>query len=409
LENRRKRFLEIINRQGIKIMSDTLKIKLIKAKDLHLFALDYAKTKDPEAIDVISIQRALAQSNNPLADENDIGLMLAYVDGKCVGYQGIMPGCLYIDGRTEKILWPTTVFISAEYRGRSIHSRLISEALSLNKPLVITGMGQMSAPIVLHLGFKPMNKAEYLEVDFRKLSVAPIRVSDKILNRLFSFFRGKAASQKDSSNLLYSGLKAVAYSVMVGKRIRSILDDIDYSEVNAIDESMESRILPKDGTFYHSLSWINWMLKYKWVLSKNEAKEAPSNYFFSNIRDEFHYIAIEINSFKNQECNSFLILSVSRDKGTVKMKVLDYIHENEWNGSIVSALVMRYAKNYHADIIEASKELIGYFNLGFFGRRLISLKDTLFVYSIPNRNSGINEEEFINVTPRFFDGDIAFV
>ena len=84
-----------------------LRIETIRAKDLEAFFFDYVKQASSQQISPISQYRAISQSKNPYADENDAGLLVAYSGDLCVGYQGVLPGILRTPSGNHKIYWCT--------------------------------------------------------------------------------------------------------------------------------------------------------------------------------------------------------------------------------------------------------------------------------------------------------------
>ncbi|MFC1829598.1 GNAT family N-acetyltransferase, partial [Thermodesulfobacteriota bacterium] len=57
---------------------------------------------------------------------------MAYQGNDCVGYHGLLPGMLLIDGQLSKVYWATAFFVSPEIRGKGVGKRLLGEIKKLN-------------------------------------------------------------------------------------------------------------------------------------------------------------------------------------------------------------------------------------------------------------------------------------
>ena len=69
-----------------------VEIRAVKVRDLDTFARETLAALRPGEVVPISPSRARAQTRNPNADPEDIGLLVAYQDGRCLGSLGLVPG-----------------------------------------------------------------------------------------------------------------------------------------------------------------------------------------------------------------------------------------------------------------------------------------------------------------------------
>ncbi|MDT8402400.1 MAG: hypothetical protein RQ743_11950 [Bacteroidales bacterium] len=150
------------------------------------------------------------------------------------------------------------------------------------------------------------------------------------------------------------------------------------------------------------------MLKYKWVLSREEAGHIDTNYYFSDSRDHFSYILIKIVGSGGKNKDGFFIFSLSRNKGYVRIKLLDHTNDDDIVGKQIAVLTLRYAQRFLADSIEIPSDIEKYFNLGIFTNKLINNRVGRFLYSM-NDISSQTVKSFQKITTRYYDGDIAFV
>jgi hypothetical protein len=382
-------------------------IEKIRAKDLYQYAIAYYARKDSEDLDFISKQRALSHSCNPLAKEDDIGMIVANIKGKCVGYLGMIPGIARMGDKDVEIYWLSCMFISSAARGKSISKILVDTALETHKPLFITGMSSMAEPIFIHLGFKYLHKSEFTELHFPGLRILPVRIAERILRRVLFFKYKKGTAGEFADGILYRLQKKQAYHRLMKKNLTGV-SGMTFAETVALDESFRDKIEIPEYGFPRSLDVINWMLKYRWVLRRDEAEDYNLNYYFSNVRDDYQYKTIKITSAETGKEEGFVIFSISKDKGTLRMRVLDHFIEGEAAGRQVAAILLGYGQSLMADSIEVTNDLIQYFRLGNYGRRLLSSREWRFVYLLEDMNSE-QVKDIEKIQGRPFDGDIPFV
>ena len=103
---------------------DKISIEKIKCKEIYNFARNALGQPSYQAAAPISLRRALSQSNNPYSRPDDTALLVALQDGRCVGYQGILPGLLCHNGEFKRVHWSTAFFVSADYRGKGVAGHL---------------------------------------------------------------------------------------------------------------------------------------------------------------------------------------------------------------------------------------------------------------------------------------------
>ena len=133
-------------------MSDNaLRIETVLAKDLYTFFCDYVAHAEGQQISPISKSRALSQSRNPCAAEDDVGLLVAYVGKQCVGYQGVLPGRLRTRDGISKVYWGTASYVLPEFRKRLVAVHLIRKLIALKKDIIVTYFNKPLADLFLGL------------------------------------------------------------------------------------------------------------------------------------------------------------------------------------------------------------------------------------------------------------------
>lgn len=384
--------------------NEKIHFEKIKVKNLAEFVKKYNKNKTLNDVAVISDQRALAHSLNPLADENDIGLILAYKGNNCVGYLGIIPGLAEIRNSFVKIYFPSSWLVSDEVRGQSVGSSLMKEALKLGKILICTGMNNTSESTLVNIGFEWMNSLHYWQINFEKLNNRLFRILDKSLIK-----RKNPTVQLIQAN--HPRLSKV-YKSKIYKQIldvfESSLDSVYYKESKYIDFEIKKFNLD-NYKFSRSKEIINWMLKYPWINSReNVENENNTGYFFSDVRELFSYIPIEIYSKGTKNKVGYLILSVSKEKDKTTLKLLDHELEIQNKYNILLGLIIKYALSYNADRVEFPDPIAQLLlSHKIVPSHLLKQKERKYLY-FANDMSSRSALAMKNISPEYCDGDLPF-
>ncbi len=172
-------------------MSDKkIRIERIKVKDLHEFACrTVSRTKENDVIPITK-HRALAHTNNPYADENDIGLLVAYIGNQCIGYLGLMPGLLKEGDKFSKVHWFSTWFVPPEFRKTSVGLLLMMNALSLKYDLIATGISNETERICRGLGFHELGPLDYYVINVDRMNF--LALTFRLLRNILSKIRIKS-------------------------------------------------------------------------------------------------------------------------------------------------------------------------------------------------------------------------
>jgi GNAT superfamily N-acetyltransferase len=296
------------------LTSDRINIKKIKLKQLDEFArrcLD-----DPAFAEVapISILRAKSQSENPQAEPDDLALLVALHENRCVGYHGLLPGLIINKGSVSKIYWLVTFYLAAPFRGKGYGKRLVNEIQNTKVDLVTTGITAAAAGVYRGEGFRQLGDLSYCQ-----LRAENSEVLSAALQNLKS--RVKQFTSKPVSQLAQEFATALA-------RRESII------------------------SFQRDLRTVNWMIGNPWVISRPDARADVSQYYFSRVRDLFEFVALEIFAPDKIARKGYLVLSISRNKSKTAIKMLDYNFYDSKDLSIAAYLALKYAKEYRADRLE---------------------------------------------------------
>jgi GNAT superfamily N-acetyltransferase len=358
-----------------------IRIEEIKLKDLNDFADPLFSRSDAEYILPISPQRVLAHTHNPCARPDDIVLLVAFIGNECIGYHGLLPGLLKHDDNLARVFWATTFYVSEAHRGQRIGKLLIERIKSLDIDFAVTGMTRAAEKTYLHAGLKTLDPIVFYQLQIKK-------------GAGFKFF--------------YRILKRFLYRRWLNRQVGDF-EEFRYTRVDQINRELKSIKASAGDTpaFYRDIEWVNWMLNYPWVVSKDAVEKYRENYHFAGVRDVFNYIALEIYSKRDNAFKGFLVLSVSRKKDNTVLKILDYHMPDSKAFKIICILSLKFAARYLADRIDIPSEFVNGFQNLFFHTYLLDPKKRLYVYHPKNATSPLAACAD-NIDLNYCDGDTAF-
>lgn len=390
---------------------EQIRIERIKIRNLVDFANQTISSTKVNQLIPITMQRAAAHVNNPYADGDDVGLLVAYYANVCVGYFGIMPILLKHGEQFSKVHWFSTWLVSPKFRGRSIGSLLLKDALSMNLDYVIVGSGPARKvckrfgfrefePLVYYAldmgGMKRMNPTTWLFRFFRKiLAIAGVKINvHNFLTRGFE-------------RLVTPVSKRVFYSLF-GRTLVRRLKDINYQEVNQVcDSKYDSDLNLPDIAFYRGVKIINWMIKYPWVVEPGQSPTEHLDYYFSDVRNIFRNIALEVYSSDQKIFKGFVVMSISKIGDRMVLKVLDFDFINRSDEEYVLPLALKYGSKFLADIIELPKIAVMNVHGSFSGNFLLHEKKRIYQCYTRDENSPLGRY-WQDIELNYCDGDMAF-
>lgn len=386
--------------------------KHIRVKELQDFAERVIAEAQPGDFIPITMQRAVAHAHNPYAAKNDVALLVA-IDGddEIVGYFGILPLLLRRGQEYFKVHWFTTWSVSAKVRGRGVGSRLMAEALSLNQDYLIvgsvharrvcrkygfwerqpldyvwldsTGMGHLNPLVWLRRGYRKFWHLLGVEKEIRIHTPLTDRLDSLLAPVLKPFF--------------YAWLAATQAQVLAGIRFR----EVDQLRGEPPTCPHRPRV-----ELHRGVDAVNWMLTYPWVLESGQSLTEEMNYYFSDARPLFRFIALEVYS-PEDEYKGFVVFSVTRKKDQVMLKTLDYRFTNPSENRYALALAIHYGRQYQADTIELPAEVAAHLRSSLLGRLLLHRKQRIYQAMPKDEDSPLAqawEEMKLNLS----DGDMAF-
>jgi len=388
-----------------------VRIEKIKVKDLYQFACEVSNKLSEGDVVPITKQRALAYANNPYADSDDIGLLVAYIKNRCIGYLGIMPGLLKINARFLKVYWFSTFFVATQLRQRGLGSILVKEAFSLNYDFLATSMSKFSKRVFIRSGMQEFGPLEYYTIDFRLSNPFGLlfRLFRQVLRKLEleSHIINSLIMQTDRYYLPF--IKNICYW-FIARSLKTMDDarDYHYEEMNKLKEEDLDKIQNNRPAveFYRGIDAINWMLEYKWTKKTAEAEPLDYRYLFCELRDIFSFYSLKVYSADRKDYKGFMVLSFSSKSSHSVLKVLDFNISDDAS-KFASYLVLKYASIHRASCIELPNSFFLHTrNLLFLRPLSIKKRRPYLIYPKVKESELINRYKEISLS--YCDGDSAF-
>ena len=388
----------------------SIKIEKIKLKNLDAFAQDALGQAAYRKVAPISLLRSAAQSANPYGRPDDVALLIAHADNECIGYQGLLPGLICNKGALSRVHWSTAFYVAPEYRGQGVAARLLNEVKNLNIDFPVTRMTDSAVRAYEKSGFKELGHLTYYQLRVEKIHKLDFiqKEADAFTPHEWSGSRGSDRHPDFRDAKLYQHCQKVFYQrLMADISIDESL--IAYSAVDQYGHEANWVIpLPQDfRRFHRGVEAVNWMLKFRWVVSSDENGQTAGSYYFSTSRDLFKYVALEFYSADRKIYKGFATLSVSSKKGKTRVKILDFAFKDTGDRFLAGYFGLKVAQKYLADRLEFPELLFDYFHETPLLQPLIKKQERLYVY-YPKKNGSPLEECRGDIVLDYCDADTAF-
>ena len=391
---------------------EQIKIEKIRLKEIDHFARQVRNQPPYQTGVPISRRRALSQINNPYGRPDDVALLVALHGGKCVGYQGLLPGLFSHDNELKRIHWSTAFFVSADYRGAGVAGRLLAEIKKLNIDFPVTRMTEGARQAYLKAGFKElghltyyqlrMEKVRKLDAIFEEAEASPaLKPNPEEISTLDS-------DARRNEDALYQRLKKIFYGrlLTVLEPKQRAFENQAVAQIGTQAQQMIRRQL-NNPRFFRGIEAVNWMLKYRWLISAAHEKAEAQPYYFSLVSELFDYVALEIYSTDKKVFKGFLILSVSVKKGRTWVKILDFAFKDPHDSDLAAYFALVYARKFSADRLEFPASVSDYFEHNAFLQPLIKKQQRLYLF-YPKKQGSAFEGCVGNIRLDYCDADTTF-
>jgi hypothetical protein len=285
---------------------EKVRVEVIHYRDLDKLA--QMATGEVRNGEVVPINRTRSRCIllNPTMDLNDPALFLVRIEGKIVGFFGVLPSIVRVNGIDKKIFFATTAEIADEWRGTSLSAKLMETGSQVAKPLVSVGNSKGATKVFRSIGYREYKKKVGQRVRWHLLSVANLQrlVMEKI--RLSKNDRMPAVFPRQVIQLALRIVKRGPYR---------------WQTITKLEPDAKNLIKNKKGNFfYRSPETIEWMLNFPWFPADPPAIGAELKYRFQPKEQKVEYRIFEVTSLKDANLRAGVIFSiVHRAEPVIKM------------------------------------------------------------------------------------------
>lgn len=358
----------------------------------------------------ITKHRAEAMAANPFADPDDVGMVVAYWEGKLVGYFGIMPIMLKCGSAFSKAHWFTTWNVSPLVRGRGLGSMLMRESLKLGLDFMI--VGSRPARIVSEkFGFKQLKALKIALIDFSSLwRYNPFSLVLRGFRKIMYITLGKEIDILKATRRFERGfhfilgwlVKGIFYSIVLN-RYQEVLKSFRVEQVERVREEEHETLINSEGVrFYRGPKIINWMLSKPWVVRTGESDSEELDFYFSDARLIFENLAFEV--FSSNTYQGFIVFQFTKIRNLKVLKVLDMgLLNHEW----ILPLALQLGKTKGADRIEMNLSYAEEFASSTAARLIIRNHERIYQCHPRSEDSPLGMC-WREIELDYTDGDLAF-
>jgi len=393
------------------VKAGRVRIETIKVKDLYKVACEKHATRKPGEIVVLPKRRALSYSLNPYASDEDIGMLLAYIDDICIGFLGIMPGMLRHGDRLRKVHWLSTWYVAPEPQNTGAGALLMRRALSLQYDLMVTGTNPQADALYRRINFEELRPLKYrtLFVDMFNFPGFVFSMVCKFLERRgrrITFVRPAWLTSRKC--FIYPFCKRFFYAfISIGHRrlARSVVVEEKFSLEEEAADMLEQR--GKEApVFYRGREIINWMLQYPWVSSAKQ--ESTPGYYFADYRPLFKQILVNLRTIDSGNVVGTVLCSVSAEDELVKLTVQDFNFNRPEDLRLLMVVALRLAAKNQADRLILPEECASHLPK-FSPLRLLLIRRQRTYFAHSKRTKSVLLRSVLDrLNLQLSDGDCAF-
>ncbi|MFT7251741.1 MAG: hypothetical protein ACI9FW_001484 [Flavobacterium sp.] len=341
----------------------------------------------------ISKHRLYAHYKNPNLEDNDIVLLLSYLNNELVGYMGLFVDKIKIDNTIKKIGWLSTWWVHPKTKGTGIGREILNTMYKENN-------GQIGISQYTPSAKRVYDKSGYFTLLKESIGIKAVLRSNLTFVLPIIFPKTKKLSllinQLDNIINFFVNIKLSLQKIILTKKIKNTsieyLNILDDESLNIINQFNKNDISVKDKAFFEWLKAYNWVQKAPLLNFTNKYK-----YEFSIYDNEFEFSFIKI--IEKDICIGFIVLQ----KRNYVTKVLFTYFDNIINTSIISNIIKLQA------ITQNTREIICY------DKAICNelKKSNLFLYKTKKIKQAIiskefNKTNFDTVRMNFGDGDCSF-
>jgi hypothetical protein len=228
----------------------------------------------------ITKHRALSQIRNPRARPEDVALLVAYDEGRVVGYIGVLPDLVFLDEGTQRIGWLTAWWVDPRPKYAGIGFVLMAKASQFYRGEIGASGFSDDARKVYEASKQFVTIAESVKVrillrsNLRELIPrrAPILEKAKGLIAIFDFLMN-----------IFCGLRLQLWKWRfgIGETLRlEYIAEVDSQTADFIAQLQGREITRR------SAAEMNWIAQHPWVLAAPLGRKGERAFYFSTTARE---------------------------------------------------------------------------------------------------------------------------
>jgi GNAT superfamily N-acetyltransferase len=382
-----------------------IRIEKIAVRELFIFSKNAEANKNRYPVLPINAIRAFAHSKNPAAEDEDIGLIVAYYEDRCIGYLGVLP-CWYKAGeKLSKVCALSTFYVDQAFRGHGAAKLIMEAAIDLGYDLILSGFTPSAEKFYRKnpQWFKPADGTNYINIRFHWLF--PLLILRLVRRRIFSSSSGLFYRLiKNSTQKIDTALSHLIYYFVRPLR-ENWTEELTFRPASQITELQINEPPDSKAHLFRDARIINWMLRYPWI--KEDSKAEP-NYFFSSNREEFKFFSFELYENRTGEKKGYVVLSVSTQNSFSRLKILDSAVVDKKYLKCIFDFALREALKRQA-VLNASDIFWTYSQKNVLLKSLTQnlKRGNFLVFSTKRESVFTNSQHDLRID--FCDGDIPFI
>lgn len=341
----------------------------------------------------ISKHRLYAHYKNPTSSDDDVVLLLAYLNQELVGYMGVFMDQITLDGVAQKIGWLSTWWVHPKTKGTGIGRQILDEMYQINGGKIGISQFTPSAKRVYdksgyftdlkqNLGIKAVLRSNLVFViptlQPRAKKMLPLlRFTDSIVN---GFLNVKLSFQK---NHVKKNLKGISVEY---------LNVIDQDVADIIKKHNKNHISSKGNAFFE------WLKAYHWV------QESPLLSMTNKDKYEFSIYDISFNVYlikilEQGVCVGFVVL---QKRNHVSKLLFAYYDDTQHSKLVANVIKLQLMEQNTRELICYDEAICAELK-----------KSAVFIYTTKKvKNSIISQAfgktDFTDIEMNFGDGDCCF-
>jgi GNAT superfamily N-acetyltransferase len=341
----------------------------------------------------VSKHRLYAHYKNPTSSDDDIVLILAYLNQELVGYMGVFIDQIILDDVVQKIGWLSTWWVHPKTKGTGIGRQILDEMYQINQGKIGISQFTPSAKRVYdksgyftdlkqNIGMKAVLRSNLVFViptlkPWAKKALPLLRLTDSIIN---GFLNAKLSLQK---NNIKKNLKGISVDY---------LNIIDQEVQDLIYKYNKNHISKKENAFFEWLKAYHWVQESPLLSMTNKEK-----YEFSIYDRSFNVYLIKI--LERGVCVGFVVLQKRNHVSKLLFAYYDTTQHAKLVANVIKLQLME----------QNTRELICYDEAICAELK----KSSVFIYTTKKvKNSIISKAfgktDFTDVIMNFGDGDCCF-